>query len=116
MTFTCIVGIIELLPEIKQPSFSVRAYVQQGCLSIIYFALLSGVVFSTYRVLGVYRESRKLALSGRLGEIIRKQAKNNRTRIDRFIDWPWCTPVTRALIVFAIIVFGLLYLARIGVL
>jgi hypothetical protein len=113
---TCVVGIVGLLPEINGiSSLSARAIIQQVCLGIIYFILLFGMVFSIWRVLGIYRENRKLARSGRLGTVIKIKAEKERTRIDRFIDWKWHIHVSELAICIMIIVFSLLYLAKIGV-
>jgi uncharacterized membrane protein YkvI len=65
LVFTCVVGIIELLSEIKKP-FNV----QQFCIFMIYFVLLFVMGFSIWRVLRVYGENRGLALSGRLGRVL----------------------------------------------
>lgn len=112
LTFTCTVGIIELLPIINKsfPSW------EQICLGIIYFVLLIGIVFSVWRVFEIYRENRELLLSGRIGERIRKKAEENRTFMDKFVDWPWNKPAEILCILLAAIVFALLYAARIGVL
>jgi hypothetical protein len=108
LVLTCVVGIIELLPEIGQP-FNV----QQGCLFIIYFVLLLGMCFSIWRVFAIYRQIRSLALSGELGTKVQETAKNELTFFDKIMDWSRCRYFEILLIALAIIVFGLLYFAKI---
>jgi hypothetical protein len=115
LVFTCVVGIIALLPEINIISnLSLSAIIQQICLGIIYFALLGVMVFSIWRVLGVYKDGRELALSGSLGKAIERQAKTNRTSMDKFIDRRRHMLVSKIAISFMFIVFVLLYLTKTG--
>jgi predicted RND superfamily exporter protein len=115
LVFTCVVGIIGLLPEINSiKSLTLRAIIQQACLFIIYVALLAGMLYSVYRFLKIYGESRELALSGRLGREIKNKANNKSTYLDKFIDYKWRMPISILVIIIVIIVFSLLYLTKIG--
>jgi hypothetical protein len=109
LVLTFLLGIIELLPEIKQPF---NAY--QGWLFIIYFTLLFGMCFSVFRVFSVYREIREYALSGKLGQILKDHAENRKTLFDRIIDLSPCKEFEMSIIALSIIVFVSLYLAKIS--
>lgn len=110
LVLTTVAGIIELFPEIKQP-FNV----QMCCISAIYFALLFGMSFSIWRVFDIYRELRNVALSGKLDSIIQEHANNKKTEFDRIIDLSHCRYFEISIIVPTIVVFGLLYFARLFV-
>jgi hypothetical protein len=110
LVLTTVAGIIELLPEIKQP-FNV----QLCCISAIYFALLGGMCFSTWRVFNIYREIRDIALSGELGSLVKAQAKDKKTTFDKIVDSSPHGYFEKLIIVLTSTVFGLLYLARLFV-
>lgn len=110
LVLTTVVGIIELLPETKPP-FSV----QLCCISIIYFALLGGMCFSTWRVFDIYREIRNIALLGELGSVVKELAKDKKTRFDKIVDSSPHRCFERFTIALALTVFGLLYFARLFV-
>jgi nicotinamide riboside transporter PnuC len=113
LVFTCVVGIIGLLPQIHSASLLSVSGVLQVCLAIIYLGLLIGMLFSIWRVVETYKENRMLALSGRLGKEIEKRAKETRTTIDKFIDCKRRRCVSVLVIVITFVFFVILYVAEI---
>lgn len=120
LIFTCVVGIIELLPEIDEQKFSDGLTISltnaQSYVFLIYFGLLIGMVVSTHSAFSRYRESNKLVLEGKLGEELKEYAKAHPTWVDKIIrskaDWF----IESILVVLALFVFTCLYCVKLGLL
>lgn len=98
--FTCVVGIVELLPEFEK----INGILSWICISTIYFGLLTGVVFSIQRCFWLYEQNKRFA--GALGF--------NFPEIEPFdsfgkiIEYPLITGV--------LLTFFVLYLVKVGLL
>ena len=120
--FTCVVGIIELLPQIKEqpisniglPGIDLRN--EQTYISVIYFGLLGGMIFSILNSFRIYRDSKKLVLAGELGEDSKKYAEKNFTWIGRLILTRIDKPAEILVAIPIFVSFTLLYCVRIGLL
>lgn len=105
MFFTFIVGIIELLPELSKidPRLTPWGFT---VISIIYFGLLAGIIFSVKYCFWLYEENREFREKGKFG-----------------FYFPLIEPLysrgkilEKFLIVGLFVVFTLLFLVKIGVL
>lgn len=104
--FTCVVGLIGLLPEFEKT----KGFVSWSCLviSIVYFGLLFGIDYSMHKYFFIYRKNREL--SGRFAfeypeiEYLADKLFKNQKYLELF------------LIAGTTLVFILLYLVKIGVL
>jgi hypothetical protein len=81
MVLTCVVGIIGLLSEIKQPG-----NLKQGCLLGIYVVLFVLMGFGIRRTFQTLREIRSFAKEGSLGTIVQEKAIKEPTAFDRIIE------------------------------
>ena len=100
LLFTCIIGIIELLPEIE----NIKGVFDFLCISVIYFVLLFGAIISLRSSFAMYQHSIKNA--GKYGFIVP-------------IFEPFSTKgrsIRDSLTLGMLVVFTLLFLAKIGVL
>ncbi len=109
LVFTFLVGIIELLPQVEPP---LGTY--QEILFVVYFALLLGMCFSVLRVFEIYREIRSLALLRHLGTVVQNYADIKRTRFDRIIDWSPHSEFEFSIVGLSLVIFVLLYCAKMG--
>ena len=96
---TCIVGIIELLPEFDKIHGNVWL---GGSLSAIYFGLLAGIIFSIDKCFWLYEQNKRLA--GEFGF--------NFPEIEPF--YLKGKKIERLLIVGILVTFFILYLVKIG--
>jgi hypothetical protein len=107
MVLTCVVGIIGLLSEIRQPG-----NLKQGCLLGIYVVLFILMGFGIRRTFQTLREIREYALSGSLGRVVKERAKNKPTLFDRIMDLKYLGKyVEYPVIILSWILFVSLYLA-----
>jgi hypothetical protein len=98
--FTCVVGIIELLPEFGK----IKGIYGLVAISIIYFGLLVGVIFSIDKCFWLYEQNK--AYAGRFGfNFPEIEPFRKRGRI-----------LGRLLIIGVLLVFTLLYFVKIGIL
>lgn len=98
--FTCLVGIIELLPEFDR----IRGIWGFTAISSIYFGLLAGVIFSIYVCFWLYEQNR--ALAGKFGfRFFLIEPFYQRGKI-----------LEKLLIAAILVIFTLLYLVKIGIL
>lgn len=121
--FTCVVGIIELLPEIRELTFPLRGISlitifasNQTYVTCIYFGLLSGMVFSIINAFNVYRNSFDLVQKDELGADGKKSVKDYPTYIDRLMFLKGDKIAESCLISLIFLFFVLLYFSRIGLL
>ena len=98
--FTCVVGIIELLPEFEK----ISGVFGRIAISAIYFGLLAGIIFSIDRCFWLYEQNKSLA--GKYGF--------NFPQIEPFHTMG--KSIERLLIVGILVVFITLYLVKIGLL
>ena len=82
LLFTCVMGIIELLPELNE--FHCKKTDLKVILTLMYLILVAGILFSTYQCWHVYRISYELTYSGKLGQELKRFATDNPSIID---DW-----------------------------
>lgn len=105
MFFTCVVGIIEFLPELNKIHL-MHAPWGFTTISIIYFALLAGIIYSVKYCFWLYEQNRRFREMGKSGFFF------------PFIE-PFETKgkmVKKFLMVAPLVVFTLLYLVKIGIL
>lgn len=100
MFFTCVVGIIELLPEFDK----IKGTWGWMAISTLYFGLLAGIVFSVHECFWLYEQNRTYA--GRFG-----------------FNFPDIEPfgqkgkaIERLLIIGTLAIFTVLYLVKVGIL
>jgi hypothetical protein len=105
--FTCVIGIIELLPEIKQDS---KKWFQI-LVGILYFGLVSIFDFCVFRVWGIFLESALLTRIRLEGwEAYKNYALNYPSIVDNIILSLCCSKIVVFLIIFLLtIFFSLLY-------
>lgn len=101
LIFTCVLGMIELIPELKPLPSS-----ELPLVTIIYFGLLFGLIYSFSRCWDIYKESIELTVN--LGKEYLKYPRPH--LIDFTINIPWLRFIT-ILILFSI--FALLYVVKI---
>jgi len=118
--FTCVVGIIELLSEIKVQSFSSGLTPSwtnaQSYIFLIYFGLLIGMILSVHSAFSRYKESNRLVLDGELGAELKNYAETHPTWMDTLIRWRANIILEAIIIVSILFVFVLLYCVKIGLL
>lgn len=100
LVFTFTVGIIELLPELEKISISFGFI----SLTLLYFILLFGIVFSINMCFRLYNENKEYA--GRYGYLFRE--------IEFLLEKG--VPVKQLIIVIAGALFTIIYLVKIGIL
>ena len=123
--FSCVVAIIELLPQICRQSFAVQKLSarivmrvlrnKNTYLSIIYFGLLFGIALSIYSGFKTYGESAELTFSGEIGEGYKHYVILHPSLYDIYV-MPYAEACKWVLIIGALVVFGLLYCVKIGIL
>ena len=116
--FTCVVGVIELLPEVKslwQTGDSVLFILISG----LYASLIVGMWLCIYSCVRIIRENVNFILDGRLGKEFIEHAKNYPTISDKLLcdqDRRVRKRIELYLSITIGVCFTLLYLAKVGLL
>ena len=114
--FTCVVGIIELLPQVEKWTFDfgLRFWTFDLPLCLLYFlGFLLGIIISIHECFDIYRKSAKLTRSGQLGYGVKEYVKEHPTIIDHFILTKKGTIIEVVLIIGVLSIFTLLYFSKI---
>ena len=111
---TCMVGIIELLPEIDGSMKIVNCpclTLEGKLLTALYFVLTLGLNFSISRCFNLYRRMVSYIAEGHAGEVMRNFQTNNVGIVRHFLS-----PYIEAIVIVVNVVFLImLYFVRIGV-
>jgi hypothetical protein len=107
--FTCIIGIIELIPSLKVDEIRI---VERNCLVLFYIILLGGIEFSVPRIWNLYRENFQITFCGKLGQNILEWVQSTPGTLDNILlnplfEWICLSFVT---IVLVLLLFSKLHI------